>query len=62
MNNEKLTGNTRYRHSWLGKLILQVECQIDTCDRTRIEPVFDTKFHWRDAKVTDMHCLLNQSK
>lgn len=43
-----LTGKTRYRTGWFGKLILQVEVRGK-----------HSMFYWRDAKVEDLSLLLN---
>lgn len=39
----RLTGNTRYRSTWTGKLVLQVQLA-DRCGT------------WRDARLEDMDC------
>lgn len=49
-----LTGLRRYRRSWLGKLILQVEVQYrrwDGLDTIR------AAFEWRDATIDDVVML-----
>lgn len=53
----KLTGNTRYRSNWRGKLILQVEdrgIKYENCgayvDSMRVR-------YWRDATVEDLSGL-----
>ena len=50
--NEKLTGAVRYRPSFFGKLILQVEYTKDAdCD----EPLHWHSYkRWRDAKMEDL--------
>ncbi|PRA46676.1 hypothetical protein [Brucella pituitosa] len=51
----KLTGRTRYRTNWRGKLILQVEeagIEVDY-DLYHVESHNVTS--WRDAKVVDLH-------
>ena len=56
----KLTGETRYRSGWRGKLILQVEetgIQYENCgayvDSARVR-------YWRDAKVDDLSDLIGR--
>lgn len=46
----KLTGNTRLRSTWRGKLVLQVEY---SCSVT-IYGNASTSFGWRDAKTQDI--------
>lgn len=57
---QKLTGNTRYRTSWFGKLILQVEE-----DRWNTEILKDPtgpKTQWRDALEHDLLALSNAKR
>lgn len=55
----KLTGKTRYRSGWRGKLILQVEetsVQLENCgayvDIARVR-------YWRDAKTEDLAFVMD---
>ena len=48
---EVLTGNTRYRVSWTGKIILQVEYSDGSPWK-----------NWKDAKVEDLNSKLCFSK
>jgi len=47
-----LTGNTRYRSNWLGKLILQVEYTYEESGCYDMD--WRTVILWRDAKVEDL--------
>lgn len=52
----KLTGRTRYRSNWRGKLILQIEYSLHhvrDLNGTGYYDEWDT-LHWRDAKATDL--------
>ena len=51
-----LTGNTRYRTNWRGKLILQVE---EAYHSFAPYPEMDGMnfTHWRDARVEDLSSL-----
>lgn len=46
-----LTGRNRARKHWTGKLVLQVECNIDTVHGLNREP--NTGKRWRDATADD---------
>lgn len=52
----KLTGRTRFRTNWRGKLILQVEYTAFHMKDLNGSGYFDewTTTHWRDAKVEDV--------
>ncbi len=54
MYNEEstLTGRYRARRAWFGKLILQVECNIDTIHS--LERKKNTGTFWRDARAADV--------
>lgn len=52
---KRLTGRTRYRITWLGRLVLQVELrspafQVKVCG---LSATFREEVTWRDAKTTD---------
>lgn len=47
-----LTGKTRYRTGWFGRLILQVEEQIGRTDPMTCETDYFPR--WRDAKAEDL--------
>lgn len=59
--NYNLTGATRYRSGWRGRLVLQVEQRTIVSYKGRLapgverEPVYS--YHWRDAKVHDLSVL-----
>lgn len=55
-NSSGLTGRTRYRSSWRGKLILQVEYKQHYFNDLNGSGYYDEGFttHWRDAKVEDL--------
>lgn len=50
-----LTGRTRYRVTWLGALVLQIE------ERFELEPVFSFEpevwLEWRDARCEDFNAF-----
>ncbi|WP_312411997.1 hypothetical protein [Shinella sp.] len=52
----KLTGRTRHRTNWRGKLILQVEYTAFHMKDLNGSGYYDewTTTHWRDAKVEDV--------
>lgn len=52
----KLTGRTRYRSGWRGKLILQVEYTSYYCHDLNGSGYYDVghTMHWRDADVKDL--------
>lgn len=52
----KLTGRTRYRTNWRGKLILQVEFTRRYCHDLNGSGYYDEgeTTHWRDAKAEDI--------
>jgi hypothetical protein len=52
----KLTGRARYRHGWLGKLILQIEYEAPVIPSGRRQPLDGGEFEcrWRDARVEDL--------
>lgn len=52
----KLTGRTRYRTTWRGKLILQVECSCDHSADLNGSGYYDfwTTTYWRDATFADI--------
>lgn len=61
----KLTGNKRVRKGWFGKIILQVEVELEYMspigreyDRNHrpgyVEPVSPPKTRWRDATAHDV--------
>lgn len=54
-----LTGRTKYRTSWRGKLILQVEYKRYYCKDLNGSGYYDEgeTLHWRDARAGD---LINQ--
>ena len=58
----KLTGRTRYRTSFRGKLILQVEETWASLKNLNGSGYYDEHVHvrWRDAKVTDMHLIQDE--
>ncbi len=45
-----LTGNVRFRATWRGKLVLQVQYSYSTT----VYGSVSTKFGWRDAKMEDI--------
>lgn len=48
-----LTGRTRYRAGWFGRLILQVEVDVTGSPWvSQMDPGLHTK--WRDARVDDL--------
>jgi hypothetical protein len=51
----KLTGNCRYRSTFFGKLVLQVEYsrEYSTCGGMDSE----TALEWRDAKLQDLNII-----
>lgn len=52
MRTERLTGKTRHRSTWTGKLILQVEVEGEYMDaQGDWSPTFSK---WRDAKTVDL--------
>lgn len=55
VSGDRLTGATRYRHGWLGGLILQVE-EWYYCGTGRPQPYKESPkaTRWRDAKVGDL--------
>lgn len=58
MSAANLTGATRYRESWLGKLILQVEETYQVGYAGRPQPGKPTHFlstRWRDARGGDLY-------
>lgn len=52
----KLTGRTRYRTNWRGKLILQVEYTTHYCRDLNGSGYYDEgeKVSWRDARAEDL--------
>jgi hypothetical protein len=57
-NSEKITGATRYRENWRGKLILQVEYYVDEGTYSK-SPRADgeappRETGWRDASTMDL--------
>jgi hypothetical protein len=51
----RLTGRTRYRLGWFGKVILQVEEACITAGPGRPQPGRDfVRYSWRDARLTDV--------
>ncbi len=53
-----LTGNTRHRLGWFGRLILQVEYSWQHSGSGRLQPgVSFTSTGWRDATVVDIQAL-----
>lgn len=50
-----LTGRTRYRTNWRGKIILQVEETGVEFDYDRYHIECQSVTSWRDAKVVDLH-------
>ena len=49
-----MTGKTRFRVSFLGKLVLQVEYAHNVCDRPDLgDPDWIVK-NWRDATIEDL--------
>lgn len=56
-----LTGNMRYRQSWLGKMILQVEeTGRSECPHGGYPSPFYTR--WRDANCTDLLLIKYRGK
>jgi len=55
----KLTGRIRYRTSWNGKLILQVEENWE--DECMYNTTLNKGRKWRDAKIEDL-TVLDKSK
>ena len=53
----KLTGKTRHRSNWLGKLILQVE--VEWSDECPYSGPRNTGKVWRDASTQDIAELLS---
>lgn len=52
---EKLTGRTRFRATWRGKLILQVEARQEAWpDWTGTMPPVGFYLVWRDARAEDL--------
>jgi len=61
-HNVRLTGRTRYRRGWFGRLILQVEetgCLFDPRGGGSYSPDYT---RWRDAKVDDLIIDVGLSK
>ncbi len=53
--NRKLTGKTRYRSTWRGKLVLQVEEEwLDDCPYSGPRNSGEL---WRDASVQDLEVI-----
>lgn len=52
-----LTGHTRYRADWRGRLILQVEERVQG-DYYATGPATEDRFRWRDACVEDLKPVL----
>ena len=51
----ELTGATRHRKDWRGRLILQVEIRVRTAGYGRPQPGKSyVHVEWRDARVEDM--------
>ena len=53
-----LTGKTRYRLGWRGRLVLQVECSERRAMAGGVVPRLHTVTVWHDATVEDMQVLL----
>lgn len=57
-NSDRITGETRYRTGWFGKLILQVEentsgyLSVGGCNPRRVNST-----RWRDAKAQDLRLI-----
>jgi hypothetical protein len=49
-----LTGRTRHRRTWWGKMILQVEEEIGLSERRRLRMSTGMAFRWRDAVSSDV--------
>lgn len=66
----KLTGNIRYRTTWRGKLILQVEVTWRIQDLATVRPLYKAEWNveprytnftkWRDATTEDLTAALAQ--
>lgn len=55
---QSLTGRTRPRRTWYGKVVLQVEVLFERLDLVSLLPdreprVIDTRTEWRDARIND---------
>jgi len=48
----KLTGKKRFRTTWRGKLVLQVQCSYTYTYHPSL--VCETRYGWRDAKLVDV--------
>lgn len=60
MGSDRITGETRYRSGWFGKLILQVEEVYDQGYHARPQPGIPTSFtatRWRDARPADLYLI-----
>lgn len=56
MSSERLTGRTRVRRGWFGKLILQLEHEWDehtSADAGNYDHEWYTEREWRDATIED---------
>lgn len=53
---DTLTGRTRHRANWRGKLILQVEYEVAFCHDLNGSGYYDTgtTLRWRDARAIDL--------
>ncbi len=54
----KLTGKTRYRTSWRGKIILQVEEAGERIECDRFDVMHIPYTAWRDARIEDLSCIV----
>lgn len=56
----KLTGRTRYRTNWRGKLILQVEYTQHYCNDLNGSGYYDQwdANYWRDASLKDVNVVV----
>jgi hypothetical protein len=50
-----LTGKLRYRKTWLGKIVLQVEERMSHAARRRAK--LSSMYHWRDARAEDLESM-----
>lgn len=53
--NHRLTGATRVRMGWRGRLVLQVEEQFQAFQWQAREHLDPLRTRWRDARITDIN-------
>lgn len=53
----RLTGKKRFRTTWRGKLVLQVQYSYTHTFQPGL--VCETRYDWKDAKLVDVEQLIN---